>query len=144
MADSFGKKEREKKKQKRKKEKEARKEERKAEGKSTEEFFYVDADGNFTTEPPDPKAKSNVKLEDIEISVRPQEDSDEEDGVHTGRVKFFNSDKGYGFIADDNSRQDYFVHADNLVDQIRDHDKVSFIIGAGPKGPVALEVRLLK
>ena len=64
MADSYNKKEREKKKRKRKKDKQARKEQRKQEGSNTEEFMYVDANGNLTSTPPDPaeKKKINAKL----------------------------------------------------------------------------------
>jgi len=61
----------------------------------------------------------------------------------TGTVKWFDGRKGYGFISREGG-QDVFVHANDLADPSRslaDGDKVKFIIGQGPKGPSALEVR---
>ena len=61
----------------------------------------------------------------------------------TGTVKWFDGRKGYGFISHDDG-QDVFVHANNLADPTRslaDGDRVKFIIGQGPKGSTALEVR---
>jgi len=142
MADSFNKKEREKKKRKRAKEKKERKEQRKAEGNKVE-FMYVDEDGNLTPTPPDPtKKKEEINLEDIMISVPKSEKSDESDFIRKGMVKFFNSEKGYGFIEDKDTRESFFVHSNNLVDQIRDNDKVTFEVGKGPKGPIAVDVKL--
>lgn len=60
MADSFGKKDREKQKRKRKEEKAARKERRKAEGIKGNDIMYVDEFGNFTTTPPDLTKKKVV------------------------------------------------------------------------------------
>ena len=143
MADSFGKKDREKQKRKRKEEKAARKERRKAEGIKGNDIMYVDEFGNFTTTPPDlTKKKSSVKLEDIEISVPKAEDIEEEDPIRNGTVKFFNTEKGYGFIIDDLTGDSYFAHINNLRDEITQNDKVQFEVGSGPKGPIALEVRL--
>ena len=58
MADTFNKKNREKKKAKRKKEKEERKEQRKAQGKQTMVIMYVDKDGNFTETKPEEEPDS--------------------------------------------------------------------------------------
>ena len=143
MADSFSKKEREKKRRKRKKDKEEKKAQKKLEGKSEIEFSYVDENGNLTTTPPDPTKKIEVKLEDIEISIPKKEELPPEDKVREGYVKFFNSEKGYGFIEDVKTRDSYFVHIDNVLFEIRDRDKVTFEIGNGPKGPIALAVKLL-
>ena len=62
---------------------------------------------------------------------------------NTGTVKFFNEEKGYGFIKDDNENTDYFVHANNLVDDIRENDKVSYSLEEGRKGLVAVDVELV-
>jgi CspA family cold shock protein len=62
---------------------------------------------------------------------------------NTGTVKFFNDEKGYGFIKDDNENTDYFVHANNLVDDIRENDKVSYSLEEGKKGLVAVDVELV-
>jgi cold shock protein len=61
--------------------------------------------------------------------------------MQTGTVKFFNESKGYGFIKDDDSNQEIFVHVTGLVDQIREHDKVSFEVVEGKKGMNAVNVR---
>ena len=63
--------------------------------------------------------------------------------TNTGTVKFFNDEKGYGFIKDDNDNKDYFVHAKGLVDDIAKNDKVSFNLRDGKKGPNAVDVTLL-
>lgn len=141
MADTFNKKEREKKKQKKRKEKEAKREQRKSQGKQTEEFVYIDEFGNFTTTPPDPTQKSKIDVSEIEISIPKKEKEELSDSGRKGIVKFFNIEKGYGFIIEKNTQTSYFVHADNLIDDIRDRDHVVFTAGEGPKGPIALEVK---
>ncbi len=143
MADSYNKKEREKKRRKRKKEKAERKVQRKNDGAKKEEFMYVDADGNLTATPPDPTVKKReISLEDIQISTPKQEKSDQPDFVRTGVVRFFNTDKGYGFIVDKETNESYFVHVNDLLDEIRENDRVIFEMGKGPKGPIALAVKL--
>lgn len=141
MADSFNKKEREKKRQKKKRDK-AYKREQKSGAAKPPEFMYVDEDGNLTTKAPDPIKKRKLNVEDIEISVPKQEKSSESKFTKLGVVNFFNTEKGYGFIVANENGESYFTHADNLIDQIQDGDKVSFEIGKGPKGPIATEVRL--
>ena len=142
--DSFNKKEREKKRQKKKKEKAERKEQRRLDAldgkKTTEEFMYVDEFGNLTPTPPDPNRKSKIKQEDIEVSV-PKQEKVAHDFVRTGVVKFFNSEKGYGFIKDKMGNS-IFVHVSGLVDQVREGDKVTFETAMGPKGMNAVEVKL--
>jgi len=58
-----------------------------------------------------------------------------------GTVKFYNESKGYGFITDDESKKDYFVHSSGLRDRIQNNDKVSFEIGEGKRGPMAVDVK---
>ena len=59
-----------------------------------------------------------------------------------GTVKFFNTAKGFGFIEGENSNKDIFVHANNLIDQINDGDKVSYDVDETPKGPSAINVKV--
>jgi CspA family cold shock protein len=58
-----------------------------------------------------------------------------------GTVKFFNSAKGFGFIEGEDSK-DIFVHANNLIDQINDGDKVSYDVEETPKGLSAINVKI--
>jgi len=60
----------------------------------------------------------------------------------TGTVKFFNAEKGFGFINVDGGGQDVFVHFSNIVGSgyrsLTDGQKVEFEVGPGRKGPEAL------
>lgn len=58
-----------------------------------------------------------------------------------GKVKFFNESKGFGFIKDNESGTEYFVHATGLIDQIRENDEVSFDLKEGKKGLNAINVK---
>ena len=59
----------------------------------------------------------------------------------TGTVKFFNEEKGFGFIKHDDSTKETFVHANGLVDQIQADDKVEFDVQEGRKGLNAVNVK---
>ncbi len=63
--------------------------------------------------------------------------------MNNGIVKFFNDQKGFGFIKDDKSGQEYFVHVSGLVDEIRESDEVSFDLQEGRKGLNAVNVQLV-
>lgn len=147
--ETWNKKETEKKKQKKRKEKEERKEERKAnagENTSLEDMMaYVDEYGNITSTPPDPtKVKKIISADDIVIGVPKHDPSAPVDVIRKGIVTFFNESKGYGFIKDSGNQESIFVHANGLVDQIKENNKVTFEIEMGPKGPNAVSVKLDK
>jgi CspA family cold shock protein len=59
-----------------------------------------------------------------------------------GTVKFFNHTKGFGFIKDEETGEEFFVHSTGLVDRIRDNDVVTFEVEQGRKGPNAVNVKL--
>ena len=61
--------------------------------------------------------------------------------MNQGTVKFFNTDKGFGFIKDANSNTEYFVHVTGLVDQINEGDAVEFELQEGKKGLNAVNVK---
>ncbi len=60
-----------------------------------------------------------------------------------GTVKFFNDSKGYGFITEDGSQEDHFVHISGLVDEIREGDVVEFELQQGKKGLNAVNVKVI-
>ena len=60
-----------------------------------------------------------------------------------GTVKFFNNQKGFGFISQMNDRSDLFVHSTGLIDQIRENDHVQYDIEAGKKGLNAINVKVI-
>jgi CspA family cold shock protein len=62
--------------------------------------------------------------------------------MHTGTVKFFNTEKGFGFIIENGTNMEYFAHASGLIDDIREGDTVTFEIAQGKKGPNAVNIRL--
>lgn len=59
-----------------------------------------------------------------------------------GTVKFFNKTKGFGFIREENSDNEYFVHATGLIDKIKENDLVIFELAEGKRGINAINVRL--
>ncbi len=61
-----------------------------------------------------------------------------------GTVKFFNETKGFGFIVEDGSETEIFVHVSGLKEDIRKDDKVSFDVKDGKKGTNAVNVQVLK
>ena len=65
------------------------------------------------------------------------------DNKTTGTVKFFNSEKGFGFIKHDDSSKETFVHASGLIDEIKENDKVEFDLQNGQKGMNAVNVKLI-
>ena len=142
MSDSPSKKEKEKKKAREKQEKAERMKERKAQnnkGKSLEDMIaYLDEDGNITSTPPDPSRKKEIDLDNIQLGAAKKE---EESPIRTGVVAFFNDDKGYGFITDDRTKENVFVHANNLAQPIKERDKVTFEREHTPKGLSAVRVK---
>lgn len=62
--------------------------------------------------------------------------------MNTGKVKFFNDSKGYGFIKEAGSDKEYFVHVSGLVDEIRQNDDVTFDLQEGKRGLNACNVKL--
>jgi len=69
------------------------------------------------------------------------------DTMATGTVKWFNSEKGYGFIAPDDGSADLFAHFSAITGEgykeLREAQKVEFDSEPGPKGPQAANIRAL-
>jgi cold shock protein len=62
--------------------------------------------------------------------------------MNKGTVKFFNEQKGFGFIKDTESSKEYFVHTSGLKDSIEENDEVTFDLEMGKKGLNAVNVKL--
>ena len=60
-----------------------------------------------------------------------------------GTVKFFNGEKGFGFIKPSDSGEDIFVHSSGLIDTIRDNDKLTYDVERGKKGMNAVNVKVV-
>lgn len=62
--------------------------------------------------------------------------------MNKGTVKFFNDTKGFGFIKDEASNNEYFVHISGIEGKIRENDVVTFDLQEGKKGLNAVNVKL--
>jgi cold shock CspA family protein len=143
--ESFNKKDVRNKKEKKRKEKIAKKLAKKDGEKSTfdDMIAYVDENGVITSEPIDPKSKTEIKLEDIAISV-PKGTAEDEDPIRKGTVSFYNESKGFGFIKDMETKQDIFVHANNVIGEIKEGNLVTYEVEMGQRGPNAVRVQISK
>ncbi|MCK8521882.1 cold shock domain-containing protein [Aquimarina sp. D1M17] len=63
--------------------------------------------------------------------------------MNKGTVKFFNDSKGYGFITEEGSNKDHFVHISGLIDEVREGDAVEFDLKEGKKGLNAVNVKVI-
>jgi cold shock CspA family protein len=145
MAESWNKKDREQKKRKAKKDKAEKMLERKEKTKDSfdDMIAYLDENGNLSATPPDPRKRVEVKLEDIQIGVPEYVPPTQAELTRTGKVTFFNTAKGFGFIKDQLSQESIFVHANNLSVAIKENDKVTFEVEPGQRGPMAVNVKLV-
>ncbi len=147
--ETFSKKEKEKKRQKKRKEKMERRLQRKLEKaergpRSFEDMIsYVDENGNIVDTPPDPSKKKIIKLEDIQLGATPI-DHTPMDTIRKGEVKFFNEEKGYGFIIDLETKESVFVHVNNVLEPITQSNMVTFEVEMGPKGANAVRVSIVR
>ena len=141
-SNSFNKREIEKNKQQKRKEKQQKKEERK--NNPTDLFddmiAYVDENGVITSTPPD-LTKKEVEIENIVISTPKKEDL--EDPILKGRVEYFNSEKGYGFIKQTGSTDKYFFHVSSAPASIAEGNMVTFELERGQKGMNSVRIALV-
>ncbi|MDT0539721.1 MULTISPECIES: cold-shock protein [Croceitalea] len=146
---TYSKSEKEKKRLKRREDKQKKKEARRAEAKENGggiPMAYVDFNGNLVDTPPDPSMKVEIEAEDIVLGIPKKEEGDEEefDPVRNGKVSFFDTSKGFGFIIDTENQEKYFCHVSGLIDEIAENDKVTFELEKGMKGMNAVKVTLVK
>lgn len=142
MGDSFFKKENAKKKAKKKQDKTLRREERKTnnnKGQSLESMFaYVDENGTITSTPPDKKNKKEISLENILLGAKPIVVV--EPTINKGVITFF-SEKGYGFVTDDETKGNIFFHNNDVLQPVKLRDKVTFDKKKTPRGDNAINLK---
>lgn len=126
-------------------EKQKKKEERKLSPKANsfeDMIAYVDENGVITSTPPEENVKKEeIKQEEILISVPKKEK--EEPVILKGKVDFFNTSKGFGFIKELSNGERYFFHVNNILSSaIIEGDIVTFDLERGMKGMNAINIRL--
>lgn len=140
--ETFNKRSKEQKRLKQRQDKREKMEERKLnakKGKSLDEMMaYIDENGNISDTPPDPKRKKSFSVDEIQISIPP---GNQRDTVRSGRIDFFNDEKGFGFIIDDTTNQKIFFHVSNVADQIEANDRVQFDTQPGNRGMEAVQIK---
>jgi cold shock CspA family protein len=142
--ESFNKKEVRKKREKKRKEKEKKRLARKeTDGTASldDMIAYVDENGMITNTPPDPANKTDIEAEEIEIGVPKRAADEDADKERKGVVSFFDENKGFGFIRDMDTNQSVFVHANDLLEPIKENNIVNFELAKGPKGLIAKQVK---
>lgn len=140
--ETFNKKEKEKLRLKKRQDKQARKEERKANnehGGFDSMIAYVDENGMISDTPPDLSKKKKVVASSIEIGIPKQEDTGPV--IYSGKVDFYNTDKGFGFIRDLKSQEKYFFHVNALLQAVAEGDTVTFELEKGMKGMNCVRVK---
>jgi cold shock CspA family protein len=141
--ETFNKKDKEKKRLKKRLDKQQKLADRKANSHSgglENMIAYVDENGRITDTPPDPANRKKIDAGSIEISV-PKREKEEITIERRGKVDFFDSSKGFGFIKDIDTQERYFVHINSLIEEIKESDMVAFEIERGLKGMNAVRVK---
>lgn len=125
-------------------EKQKKKEEKKLSGKTSsfeDMIAYVDENGVISSTPPAENfKKEEIKQEEIQISVPKKEK--EEPVILRGKIDFFNTSKGFGFIKELSSGERYFFHVNNVLSNITEGNIVTFDLERGLKGMNAINVSL--
>jgi cold shock CspA family protein len=141
--ETFNKRDKEKKRLKKRLDKQAKLAERKANAQESgpgNMIAYVDENGRITDTPPDPANRKKIDAGSIEIGV-PKREVAEAKAQRTGRVEFFNTSKGFGFIKELDSQEKFFVHVNNVAEEIKEGDTVTFEIERTFKGINAVRVK---
>ncbi len=142
MGESLAKKDQQKKKAKAKQEKALKMKEHKENSSKKildDMLAYIDENGNLSSTPPDPSKKVEINAEDIPLGVsRPVE---EVEITRNGVITQFNESKGYGFITDLKSNESVFFHVNQLLQPVKERDKVVFETERTPKGLSAIKVK---
>jgi cold shock CspA family protein len=124
--------------------------EKRAERKSTSNkgkgfdsmIAYVDHNGHLSDTPPDVKDFVEMNVDDIQLGahVEGAQTSTRNRNERTGRIMQYKDDKGYGFIKDSETKEQYFFHFSNALTEFKNGDVVNFTLAKGPKGTVAVAI----
>lgn len=125
-------------------EKQKKKDEKKSSNKVSsfdDMIAYVDENGMLTSTPPAENIKKEeIKLEEIIISTPKKEK--EEAVIRRGRIEYFNTAKGFGFIKDLAGVEKFFFHVNNVLTDIAENDIVTYDLERGLKGMNAVNVSI--
>lgn len=108
-------------------------------GKGLDDMLaYVDENGNLSSTPPKESRKVEIDSKDIRIDAtsKPTEDL-----TRNGKITFFNQAKGFGFITDDKSNDRIFFHINDLLESVKEHESVVYILDKNAKGYFATSVK---
>ena len=113
--------------------------ERKNKKEKKKKNYHPKRNGMITSTPPTENIKKEeIKQEEIVISTPKKEK--EVPTVMKGRVEFFNTSKGFGFIKDLSGTEKYFFHVNNVMADISENDIVTFDLERGIKGMNAVNI----
>lgn len=145
--ETSSKKEVKKRKEQKRKEKEQKRARKKTEGVRTsfeDMIAYIDEYGVISSKPPEPGKRIEIAAESIELNNTRSNPEINSNPQRKGIITFYNEMKGFGFIRDLESNQRVFVHANNLLDPVKEDNLVLYETSRGPKGISAIKVRLFK
>ena len=145
--ETSGKKEVRNRKEKKRKEKAQKRARKKNEGRKSsfdEKIAYVDEFGRISSTPVDPDRKTEIAVENIQLSAAKILQESNTSLLRKGVVTYFNESKGFGFIRDLESDQRIFVHANGLVEPVIENNLFVFDLVKGPKGPSAMNFKLFR
>lgn len=83
------------------------------------------------------RLEKKINPKDIQLGAAPELDNKE----YTGVLSLFFTDKAYGFITEDGSKNNIFVHSNKMVGNIKEKDKVRYEKEKTPKGYAAINVQ---
>lgn len=89
---------------------------------------YVDENSQITSTPPEAGKKTEVGLDEIEISIARKDPSLKEDSGRKDVVTYYSEAKGYGFIRDSQTKESVFVHINSAYDEIKEGHNKNHII----------------
>lgn len=139
MAETFKKRTLQQRRARRRQEKIERRQQRRAEEAESydEMIVYIDEFGNFTDVPPSEQKREKVKAENIDIGIGGIAEQTE----FKGTITMFLSDKGYGFIREEDTGDSVFFHVNNANQPVAERDRVIYEKERTPKGYAAIRIR---